>query len=337
MSTSYRPTSADVATRAGVSRATVSYVLNQTPRQTITAATRERVLRAAQELGYTTVVPARQRQIEASRTLLVIIDSYPVPAAVMAMLDRVTAWAAERRMCVLTWADDGTPTALDQALAAVRPAAAISFRPICQTAAEVLRSREVPLIDGASGPRSKQLERFQSRQWSIGAVQAEHLLERGHTRLAMIGSSEASRALYSTGRYQGMLETCRRAGLRDPELVEVDGRSDQLCKQLRAALTRWTTADDPVTAVAAHNDVYAAWMLRACSVLGIAVPEKLAIIGVDDEPLAALLSPPLTSVQQDMLAWADHLLDRVGAVLDATADPLQPASMRLRVVARATT
>ena len=68
-----RPTGADVARRAGLSRATVSYVLNDTPHQAIPEPTRQRVLAAAAELGYTPSAAGRALRSGHSEVVLLLL------------------------------------------------------------------------------------------------------------------------------------------------------------------------------------------------------------------------------------------------------------------------
>ena len=81
-----RVTAADVAARAGVSRATVSYVLNDTPHQVIPETTRERVRAAAAELGYTPSVAARALMTGRSDIVLLLLPEWPIGTCVGPLL-----------------------------------------------------------------------------------------------------------------------------------------------------------------------------------------------------------------------------------------------------------
>ena len=91
-----RITSADVARLAGVSRATVSYVLNDTPRQSISADTRNRVLDAAATLGYAPSAAARALRTGRSDVVLCLLPDWPIGSEVGSLLGFVsTALARE--------------------------------------------------------------------------------------------------------------------------------------------------------------------------------------------------------------------------------------------------
>jgi DNA-binding LacI/PurR family transcriptional regulator len=85
-----RVTSADVARMAGVSRATVSYVLNDTPHQTISADTRDRVLHAAAELGYAPSAAARTLRTGRSDVVLCLLPDWPIGQEVGALLTNLS-------------------------------------------------------------------------------------------------------------------------------------------------------------------------------------------------------------------------------------------------------
>src|SRR5437868_2690064 len=85
-----RVTSTQVAERSGVSRATVSYVLNETPNQAIPEGTRRRVMEAAEELGYTPYAPARVLRSGRSDVILFLIPEWPIGPAIARLVEDLT-------------------------------------------------------------------------------------------------------------------------------------------------------------------------------------------------------------------------------------------------------
>ena len=85
-----RPTATDVARRAGVSQATVSYVMNNTPHQVIPETTRQRVLAAAVELGYTPSAAARMLVSGRSDVVLLLLPDWPIGLGVASLLDELS-------------------------------------------------------------------------------------------------------------------------------------------------------------------------------------------------------------------------------------------------------
>src|SRR3954453_20340343 len=91
-----RPTAADVARHAGFSRATVSYVLNNTPHHAIPERTRHRVLAAASEPAYTPSPAARALANGRSDVVLLLLPDWPIEPAVGLLLEGLSAALAER-------------------------------------------------------------------------------------------------------------------------------------------------------------------------------------------------------------------------------------------------
>ncbi|MET8945752.1 substrate-binding domain-containing protein [Streptomyces sp. NPDC004542] len=139
-------------------------------------------------------------------------------------------------------------------------------------------------------------------QEDVGRKQAEYLLGRGHTRLGYaLPSDDRLRAFYEP-RLVGVRECCARAGLPEPveQVVPMEsGAAGQ-------AVAGWAGAGG--TGVCAYNDETALAVLAGARETGTAVPSELAVIGVDDIPLASLVSPRLTSVRVDMRALARELV-----------------------------
>ncbi|PAZ16501.1 hypothetical protein CLM62_08040 [Streptomyces sp. SA15] len=79
----------------------------------------------------------------------------------------------------------------------------------------------------------------------------------------------------------------------------------------RAAVAEWTQGATPVTAVAALNDLTSLAVLASCRIQHIAIPDDLALIGVDDLPMSSLAVPALTTIGMDLTAAADNLASRV--------------------------
>lgn len=76
--------------------------------------------------------------------------------------------------------------------------------------------------------------------------------------------------------------------------------------------------------MAYFNDLHATLVLAAARHVGLAVPGDIAVVGVDDEPTAALTDPPLSTVGFDMVAFASHLAALGRAALDGATLPAAP-------------
>src|SRR3954451_18865798 len=120
-----RPTGADVARHVGLSRATVSYVLNNTPHQAIPEHTRRRVLAAAAELGYTPSAAARALVTGRSDVVLLLLPDWPIGPTVGALMEHLSAALAEHGLTFVAHPRSARP--VSQVWAAITPAAVITF------------------------------------------------------------------------------------------------------------------------------------------------------------------------------------------------------------------
>ncbi|WOF23336.1 LacI family DNA-binding transcriptional regulator [Microbacterium betulae] len=284
-----RATAADVAAASGVSRATVSYVLNATPGQTIPEPTRRRVLQAASDLGYVPSVHARA--LASGSTGIVVIDSSTIPhGELIASTTRTLSRAlVDRGYVPVVNQHTGSDSADDVLVTLAQRLQPVVVVALGGLSAEVVRRlREAgvgrvvaPEQDGGAAHR---------RIADPAAAQIDYLARRGHTRVAYAAPSEPELAALSELRLHGARGAARAHGV---ELVPIAlTAQEEVASLLRRACA------DGVTAVAAYNDDVAVGVLGAAQRAGIAVPEELAVMGVDDLPVARRTHPQLTSVSQ---------------------------------------
>jgi DNA-binding LacI/PurR family transcriptional regulator len=324
-----RPTSADVAHRAGVSRATVSYVLNDTPHQSIPESTRARVLAAAADLDYTPHVAARALRAGESRLVLFINTGVPYGTNLAIMIDALaSAVAASGRSLVLWQQHD--PRGLASTLAHLEPALAITLGRIDDDQRALLARARVPTVEARVGRDAADVE--------AGAMlQVRHLAARGHRRLGYLTTTDPVLATFATPRLAGVRHACTELGLDPPPVVDLPRLDDIAVPDLAAALLNWTEQRDPVTAVACYNDVCAAACIAAAGQAGLAVPGDLAVIGMDDEPMGAFIRPALTTIRIHVIDFAHHLWAQARTALGEQPGPAVPPSMQVDLVQRQST
>lgn len=131
--------------------------------------------------------------------------------------------------------------------------------------------------------------------YSIGRLQAAHLLERHFKRLAYYGVSDL---WFGRERLRGFGDAAKEAGASVVPWLVVSGiQARRRLTDQQAELTRWLRTLSPPFGVAASNDLRACMVLDACAAVGLRVPDEAAVIGVDNDPTVAPFSdPPLTSV-----------------------------------------
>lgn len=300
-----KPTSSDVAAAAGVSRSAVSFAFNSPQR--ISAATRERILAAAAELGYTPNTLARMLQSGATTSLGVLL-----PQRLAQILEN--PYYARFLMGVGQICDQEgytlllTPPLQDSVLKAI-PYAAVDGFIVCgleTEGAEVveLERRQIPfvLIDSdryENAPSVEVDDRGGAREVT------RYLLELGHRRLGVLsidpGPEVAARGYRGPlgRRMAGIAEALAGSGLSmaDVALAEVpvtrvDGY--RATKQLMAREPR-------PTAILALSDVLAYGAVDALEELGLSVPEQVSVTGFDDLAESAWFRPRLTTVRQPIV------------------------------------
>nr|WP_277348501.1 substrate-binding domain-containing protein [Planctomonas sp. JC2975] len=170
--------------------------------------------------------------------------------------------------------------------------------------------RPVVLLDPmASPPRG--VASVGAMNWQGGRSAAEHLIELGHRRIAVIDVSDSYE--YSRARLDGFRSVLSAAGL---DVAEAD-RAHAGWKRVaaREAALRMLARPDRPTAVFACTEPLALGVYEAAAELGLSIPADLSVVGFDDLPEAGWASPPMTTVQQpvaEMGAAALRMLLRIG-------------------------
>ena len=302
MRESPRTTLAMVAAEVGVSKATVSKVLNGRP--DVGAATRARVARALADHGYVPV--RRKRRRGRDRTVSLVCDDLLSPYT-SELLRGVTTAASEAEVDVVVAALEPGVKRLKARAGIIVVACEVSED---QAAALDRAGLPVVAIDALSLPSADVVTIGSTN--ATGAIAAtEHLIGLGHERIAFVGGPAASSC--GRARLHGYFAAMSQAGLRvDAELlshgpfVTATGVDEGL---------RLLALEQPPTAVFAGNDAIAIGVIEAARLRGLVVPADLSVVGFDDTFLAVSSTPPLTTVRQalqDMGAYALKALLRHG-------------------------
>ncbi|XVU22171.1 LacI family DNA-binding transcriptional regulator [Actinoplanes sp. CA-054009] len=325
-----RVTSADVARLAGVSRATVSYVLNDTPRQTISATTRGRVLDAAARLGYAPSAAARTLRTGRSDVVLCLLPDWPIGPEVGSLLGNLSTALARHGLTFVVHPGNHNDRPMADLWKAITPAAVIAFTDFSDAELAAMRSAGVAPIVALARSRS-QGRAAAVPQELVGRRQAEHLIAAGHTRLGYAYPDDQRVRFFAEPRLAGVRAAATARGLPVPAAATVALDIHKASEAVR----RWRATG--VTGVCAYNDEVALAVLAGVRKLGLTSPEDLAVIGVDDIPSARLAEPPLTTVMTDQVAAAAHLAATVVAAVSGREGPALPVTSIVTVVERAST
>ncbi|MER6083914.1 LacI family DNA-binding transcriptional regulator [Streptomyces sp. NPDC001833] len=306
MARSGRVTLTDVAKASGVSRATVSFVLNDDPRQTISTATRERVLAAARELGYVPHGIARALREGASRIVALNVDQGLEGNFSRSYVLGLDEELAAHDHVLLVRHGRAAPENLQRILDAIAPRA-------------VLRLGEA-YMQGHE-PDDEDWER--GFAFNAG-LQIGYLAERGHSHIAMAMPDHDFPL--TEARLGFAREAARRLGL--PSLRRFVVPRPRRAGE--AAVAAALAAHPEVTALAAFDDDIALRSLTALRDLGRQVPGDLAVIGFDETEYGSLSTPALTTVRIDA-----EVLGRIAAREALGLDTGDLAPVPGRVVVRA--
>ncbi|MFI8235312.1 LacI family DNA-binding transcriptional regulator [Streptomyces sp. NPDC085900] len=310
------PTSADVARLAGVSRATVSYVLNNTSSVRISEPTRRRVHEAAKELGYVPHAAARSLRAGHSRLVLMPAPDFPVGPLYSRFISELQ-WALGRLdYTVVQFGSVGLHG--DEAVRAwaeLRPVAVlVPGSGLGPQGVEVLKgSGARAVVTLGPGPVDGAHALLMDHE-AVGHCAGSHLHDRGRRRIGVVVPREHGLESFSLPRLKGVRGALHgtTATLTELPLAYEEDSAARLA-------ARWRDLD--LDAVFAYNDEYAMLLMRALQDEGVRVPEEVAVIGADDLMLGRLLRPRLSTVHIELPSGRDlaELVDR--AVRDPAAAP----------------
>ncbi|MEV4108604.1 GH1 family beta-glucosidase [Nonomuraea sp. NPDC049695] len=305
-----RPTLETVAARAGVSRATVSRVVNG--EAAVSADVRTAVLRAVKELGYVPNAAARSLVTRRTNAIALVLSvprqGDPLTAAVVQYVTSMLEGAGKQITLMLADTAESHRRIVQQAEARLVDGVVLLPPDRADTLAERLSRTGVPIVL-LGKPAVTSLVPYVDVDNTGGAESAtQHLLARGRRRIGMICGPMDLVAVQD--RLAGHRAALHRAGLQ-PLLALAD-----LTRASGAAAARQLLGDDPaLDAIFAATDQLAIGALQAAREAGRRVPEDLAIVGFDDIDAASATTPGLTTVRVPLadqaLALARLLLSRL--------------------------
>ncbi|MGW7694598.1 LacI family DNA-binding transcriptional regulator [Streptomyces asiaticus] len=311
----------EVARLARVSQKTVSRVVNGEPY--VSDQARDRVLRAARELGFRPNTAARALLQGRFRRIGVVSLGTALygPASLLFALERAASAAGYSFSVVTTL--DGRPAGIAEAVESLLNQGVdgiVLSEPIDEGEAAPL-DPGVPILGfsrmPAVTPGTRALVTGADGVGG-GLAATRHLLSQGHTTVWHVAGP--GRWWAARDRMEGWRKALQEAGAPEPECIEGDwSPSSGYEAGLRLART------PGVTAVFAANDDMAIGVIHGLAEAGLAVPEQVSVVGYDDIPAAAYLSPPLTTVSQDFDTVAAHGLD---LLVHQMENPDAPAPVR---------
>ncbi len=313
----------DVAARAEVSEATVSYVVNNGPRP-VAVETRARVLQAIAELGYHPSDVARSLRMQRTSTIgLVVPDTANPFYGEIARIIEDVGNANGYTVILCNSHLEPSREARYIKMLLTRRVEGVLIIPTSPAVVADLRQdgiATVVLEYEIEGAYCLVANEFQG-----GVAVTEHLIRLGHSRIGCI--TRLADTTSSQRRIEGYKMALGRAGIAvDPDLVV---EAEPRIAAGEAAAFRLINQPNPPTAIIAHNDTMALGVLSAIHRCGLRAPDDISVVGYDDITEAAYINPPLTTVAYPKQQIGERAANLLIALMQG--EPLAPRTEILDV------
>ena len=318
-------TSFDVARRAGVSRSTVSNILNGNDAR-FPQATRERVLKAADELDYRPSLAGRSLVSGRSDTVVVLLPNTTFGSNLQDAVDEAVASTTRFGGNVVVRFAGESPKATINAIAALRPLAVLAFSDLPDDDRERLEAAGTMVL----GARASTVG--SSFDGGIARLQANALLERGPRPLWFASLSDNRQDPYGPPRFAALQRFCESEALPPPAQIEVPLNVEEATRALAQVMERTAVAG-----VVCYNDDVAMALLAAAREMGITVPQELSVVGVDNTAVGQLWAPRLTTVDTDLRGLVAGYSAELEARLAGSAERIEPPPHHFTVIRGETT
>ena len=312
----------DVAQLAGVSKATVSLVMSGRASSggiRISEQTRQKVVAAAEQLGYNVNVIARSMSSQRTRTLGLVTYDFGEhgPAIILGSAQNV---ARAHGYYLMVSSIEGEVSAIAEQISRLDSWRVDGIFIAVAAGGDWYRNLvdhlqlHIPVVWLEGAALAPNLNSVGVDNVRGGELAAEHLLALGHQRIGLI--SGPREWLATQQRERGWRQALARAGI-EPN-GNVAASADWATGGGYEAAQRLLDLYPGLTALVAQNDHLAVGALRALRERGLRVPEDVSVIGYDDMAVSAYLEPPLTTVRQD-LAEVGRVAIRL--LIEASEDP----------------
>ena len=325
-------TSLDVARRAGVSQSAVSRVF--TPGASASATTREKVMEAANALGYRPNTLARAMITGNSRIIGLIVsylDNQFYPVA-MEKLGRSLQAEGYHILVFLAENADEVDPIVEELMAYQVDGIIMASVAMSNVLAQRCDDAGIPVVLFNRGQDDNRHAQVTSDNIVGGRTVANFLVAGGHERIAHIAGWNGS----STGRdrAEGFL-----AGLSDHGLTPAAVEDGMYNRDTASALTRaiFSRRDRPDAVFVGNDHMAFAVMDTLRFELGLSVPDDVSVVGYDDVPIAAWPAYDLTTIRQPVNQMVDATVDTLLSRVNGSSDPIRvhvPGPLMIRGSAR---
>lgn len=333
-----RATIKSVAERAGVSIATVSFVLNERPGQVISAPVKKRVHEAARALNYAPSAAAATLARKQTTNVAIVfygsdhLISNPFYSFVV---QGAIKEAAEREYNILfSFMHDEYESVqnLPKVIREKNAEGVLFMQSVSSALVEDIRQRGLAMVAVDCSPRLEGLETVGVDNHRGARLACAHLLDSGHTDVVMLTATSEIPSLKD--RRAGFLEELKSRGRNAPAKKLIVNAERLDFSSGYAAAKALLTERPSVTGIFCANDEMAAGVLRAAREVGRSVPVSLSVIGFDDIIMSLYLDPPLSTISFDKEEMGRRamarLLQQVKAPVGGTHHQMLPVELVLR-------
>ena len=332
-----KTTSFDIAHQAGVSQATVSRALRNSP--LVNPETRKRVQKIAREMNYRVDRSAAGLRSQQSRTIALLLfedptsDDSQINPFFLSMLGNITRFAAARQYDVLVSFQQLSDNWLQEYVVSNRADGIIllGYGDYGSIADKLKKLRDQDAnftIWGATLPELKR-HAVGCENARGGAMAVQHLLDLGRRKIAFLGAATDDCPEFKQ-RYLGCCKSLLANGIKPhPEMqFNADNQETSGIKAMERLLQSGRDFDSIVAA----SDLIAIGAMKCLHKTGIRMPADVSVIGFDDIPAASYFSPALTTVKQDTRKAAEVLVSNLLQMIEGKE--VKPQLLPMSLVVR---
>jgi LacI family transcriptional regulator len=322
----------DVAERAGVSKSTVSRVLNRSP--LVDKETRRRVLDVARKLNYypnaSAQYLARGGHSDFYGLIISDVENPVFPEMIKGFETAAAAEGYDLFLCATNYNSNRTQAAVRKMIENRVRGVAIMTSSVDVEVAEQLAERQIAVVLLDTGVRKRFISNV-SIDYSGGVGEAlEHLKNLGHERVAFVAGPDERR---SARRYR---ETVVKAiHEHEMELEQIIG-CDQTLEGGRLAARKLLGKRLP-SAILCINDLTAIGLMTSLVESGVPVPEEISVIGCEDIYLSRFVNPPLTTVKLDRISLGRIAFSLLESMSRADQKQAKPMKLTTHLIVRSST
>ncbi|MBD3243862.1 MAG: LacI family DNA-binding transcriptional regulator [Chitinivibrionales bacterium] len=324
----------DIATRAGVTSATVSMVINNKPN--ISEATRKKVLKIVSELNYYPNVAARGLATRRSNSIGVIVPNL-ASSFVVRILQGIKSTNRDVEYTVQLFDTIGqkeNETQLFRRLAREQRIDGVILigTTVPDEELKVFRDEAVPCVLVARRCTTLSAVYVNNRQGASDAT--DYLVDKGHKGIACVICRKQN--LPTEERLAGYTDSLKKHGITPNDQLIHEVADDDI----REGLTVFNRIHDGIKAgqVSAvfvpAGDMVAIGIIKAAKKAGVAVPDDLAVVGYDDIPAAEVIEPTLTTVRQPKLEMGDFAINMIVDAIEGTEKAIKGKELQTKFIVR---